>query len=627
MYVHDLQIQNYGPVEKLAITLPFSEGQPKPIIFVGPNGSGKSIVLSHIINPLMAAQGQLYRHDPEVEPGMVFKIRSGTFIKNQAELYYSRVQFQDGINHEEIVTRSPKNTYESSLIADLLPEGTNIWNNMDAQLTDNIETNITDNNTSKLTTIFNQNCILYFPHNRFEEPAWLNTDNLRSRAEFLRRPRFRGSTIRRIISYSPLIDNQNWVYDIAVDRFTRDVKTKNLYITDRTTKQTQLVTEHQGFEGQASQFYDAIHRVLGEVLHRTKNPQINFGDRGNRVLYLRSDDGPFAANMFHLSSGETALANIFVSILRDYDLSGAPFQNPADVRGLVVIDEIDLHLHATHQYEILPTLIRMFPKVQFIITTHSPLFVLGMQNLFTDDGFALYRLPTGNQISAEEFSEFGDAYKTLTQTQKYADDLRAKVTATQKTLLFVEGPTDKAYICKAAEHFGKEDFLANFKIELGKGDGNLNNVWKNFKPVMSGLVSQDVVLLYDPEANRHIQNNDEGNLYRRVMPLQESHPIQKGIENLFAKSILDRARNADKSFINVKPGGIEIKNGCDIQFPPIWNVNTPLKSDLCDWNCANGSKEDFAHFREIFDILEEFVDRDAAVTRSIVADSILESNN
>ena len=55
-----------------------------------------------------------------------------------------------------------------------------------------------------------------------------------------------------------------------------------------------------------------------------------------------------------------------------------------------------------------PSLMRMFPKVQFIVTTHSPLFVLGMDNVFGEDGFALYRLPQGQQISPEEFSEFGE---------------------------------------------------------------------------------------------------------------------------------------------------------------------------------------------------------------------------
>ena len=80
-----------------------------------------------------------------------------------------------------------------------------------------------------------------------------------------------------------------------------------------------------------------------------------------------------------MSSGETSLLNLFLSILRDLDLCGSPFTKAEDIRGIVVVDEIDLHLHAVHQYKILPKLIRMFPKIQFVITTHSSLFVLGMK--------------------------------------------------------------------------------------------------------------------------------------------------------------------------------------------------------------------------------------------------------
>jgi len=42
--------------------------------------------------------------------------------------------------------------------------------------------------------------------------------------------------------------------------------------------------------------------------------------------------------IFHLSSGETSLLNLFLSILRDFDLSGASFEKEDDVRGVVVIN-------------------------------------------------------------------------------------------------------------------------------------------------------------------------------------------------------------------------------------------------------------------------------------------------
>jgi predicted ATPase len=47
--------------------------------------------------------------------------------------------------------------------------------------------------------------------------------------------------------------------------------------------------------------------------------------------------------------------------------------NPADIHAIVLIDEIDLHLHPSLQRELVPRLRKALPKVQFIVTTHSPL--------------------------------------------------------------------------------------------------------------------------------------------------------------------------------------------------------------------------------------------------------------
>lgn len=46
-----------------------------------------------------------------------------------------------------------------------------------------------------------------------------------------------------------------------------------------------------------------------------------------------------------------------------------------DNRGIVMVDEIDLHLHPRWQIALLPALAKALPKIQFIVTSHSPLLV------------------------------------------------------------------------------------------------------------------------------------------------------------------------------------------------------------------------------------------------------------
>ncbi len=60
-----------------------------------------------------------------------------------------------------------------------------------------------------------------------------------------------------------------------------------------------------------------------------------------------------------------------------YDV-GAPVA-PRDIEGLVLIDEIDLHLHPRWQAMLVPALKKTFPKVQFVATTHSPMVLPGLR--------------------------------------------------------------------------------------------------------------------------------------------------------------------------------------------------------------------------------------------------------
>lgn len=46
--------------------------------------------------------------------------------------------------------------------------------------------------------------------------------------------------------------------------------------------------------------------------------------------------------------------------------------DPLQSEAIVLIDEIDLHLHPEWQQTVLPDLLRTFPQAQFIVTTHSP---------------------------------------------------------------------------------------------------------------------------------------------------------------------------------------------------------------------------------------------------------------
>ncbi len=55
-------------------------------------------------------------------------------------------------------------------------------------------------------------------------------------------------------------------------------------------------------------------------------------------------------------------------------------EDPLESEGIVMIDEIDLHLHPSWQKRVVGDLIRIFPNTQFILTTHSPYIIESINN-------------------------------------------------------------------------------------------------------------------------------------------------------------------------------------------------------------------------------------------------------
>lgn len=73
-----------------------------------------------------------------------------------------------------------------------------------------------------------------------------------------------------------------------------------------------------------------------------------------------------------LSDGEKCLLAMIGDLARRLALANPKLENPLHGEGIVLIDEIELHLHPGWQRKIIPGLTRAFPNCQFILTTHSP---------------------------------------------------------------------------------------------------------------------------------------------------------------------------------------------------------------------------------------------------------------
>jgi predicted ATP-binding protein involved in virulence len=73
-----------------------------------------------------------------------------------------------------------------------------------------------------------------------------------------------------------------------------------------------------------------------------------------------------------LSDGEKMLLLVVSDLARRLSIASPTLDDALQGLGIVLIDEIDLHLHPQWQREVIPALRRTFPNCQFIATTHSP---------------------------------------------------------------------------------------------------------------------------------------------------------------------------------------------------------------------------------------------------------------
>ena len=77
-------------------------------------------------------------------------------------------------------------------------------------------------------------------------------------------------------------------------------------------------------------------------------------------------------NVLQLSDGEKCMLALVGDLARRLSLLNIESTNPLEGEGIVLIDEIDLHLHPKWQRTVVASLERTFPRCQFVITTHSP---------------------------------------------------------------------------------------------------------------------------------------------------------------------------------------------------------------------------------------------------------------
>jgi energy-coupling factor transporter ATP-binding protein EcfA2 len=459
MYLKTIAVENAGPITSLRIELPFRDGLPLPLVLVGPNGSGKSTLLSFIVNALVGFKQQAFEQ-AEIEHDRVYRVRSQMFMRRGTCWYHAKLEFEEGLSLDEWMLDRPRKAFEaevSPLPADAGWKQINEDESDLFQLTPQPGHPISRVPSKPIQKLFGENVVLFFPSDRFELPDWLNERSLAVDLRFPEPVMFKGQTARRIFSRALLRPTLEWIKAVTLDSRLSDYELCTIQVGTGNGVTTVPGLVARG--GRDSRIVEFIGKVLARILDADSDRvQFLFSHRNMGTIaaaFHRSGRAETVPNLLGLSAGQAALFCVFSNVIRDFDLAGAQLNDVSDIRGIVILDEADLHLHVDLQYRILPELMKTFPRVQFIVTAHAPLLVVGMEKAFGEDGFRVIDMPAGESIETEAFSEFGHALAAFTRTRAFDQRLLDHIQRAARPVVIVEGKTDVTHLQTAWEKLNR----------------------------------------------------------------------------------------------------------------------------------------------------------------------------
>ena len=601
MYLKEIYLQNTGPISECHVKPPFDDtGNPLPIVIVGPNGSGKTIFLSYIVDALTEFAKKAFTdivhldglskpyfrfiHPSAIRSGQLFSLSLLHFKSNDDNLYYCE---KSGNLNSATYSPDVKSVFNL------------VWNWP-------TEKNHKDVHGDKkaIETEMQEGAYAFFPTSRHEDPVWQNPRGLKPSLDAPAIHYLAGQLNKPLRVETCADENISWILDVLLDASVDyDIIKKFKEKSDKQSIRSILSETERIIWNNAPILQVArenIEHILREIVQDPKAKlQRRFRENFENRLAIQLGNGQEIPNLQSLSQGQSQLFHLFATIIRygeSVDLNKSI--RLRDITGLVVIDEIAAHLHPTLQHDVLPKLINLFPKVQFIISSHSPLFLLGMEKRFGADRVTILELPEAKPINSERYSEFGKAFGYYQVTNHFEVEVEKRFAQGTKPLILTEGPLDSRYIQAALARLEEGELLNAFDIdfvgledEKGThygGDKGLNH-FRNLYEANPSLFHRPILLLYDCDTQK--PNEQIGKLWvRSIQQNTENTKVKKGIENLLLEDLFEERFYCESP---TDDGGY---------------AKHLDKSKFCHWICENGSHVDFAKFDSVVQILKEFTE-------------------
>jgi len=352
-------------------------------------------------------------------------------------------------------------------------------------------------------------------------PGYLN-DPYQIKLDFRKQSDFSGYLPNPIEVITGLPQFANWVMDIVLDlRIYNDIQNQALFNELNSIITSTLISKNYGNLG------------LGV------GPR-NYGSTRIQIVseekeYLKT----IYPSIFNLSSGESSIICLFGEILRQADKTRSNIM-PQEITGIVLIDEVDKHLHIKLQKEILPLLFKHFPNVQFILSSHSPFVNMGLAETLKERSLII-DIERGLTIEPTNDKQYQDVYEMMIgENERYKilyDSIKSQIDNKKELQIITEGKNTEHI--KHAISILDNSLMDKIKIITGSEDKSGERQLKNAFDIMSNANhSCKFLFVWDCDSADLIETIQENiSFYKFCFQRNESNSkINKGIENLYAES-------------------------------------------------------------------------------------------
>lgn len=452
-------------------------------VLCGINGRGKTTILSYIADAFYEMARSNYSGSFEGKETKYYRVSSGLHLmdSSKAGIVYIRFRVEGAIIDYIDVRGKLREADYNNLVK---YEGKIEYNKINnvLQNSDTVKLFSCEDTDQRIKEVFLKNVLTYFPSYRYELPGFLNTP-YKNEVEFNNTIRFTGELPNPIEVVTGLEDFSSWILDVVLDwevnKETQKVQQQESVIEVDLTPEKAL--------------WNNLSKMMKSILTSKNYPgtvRFGIGRRskiGGRISVMhdinQNDSEQICPNLSLLSSGETALMCLFGEIIRQADkLRNNVFLN--QIEGIVLVDEVEKHLHIRLQKEALPKLMKLFPSVQFIVSSHSPFLNMGLgdecpevAHIFDLDNGGIVTTPTNNEAYQDTYELFlNEKNHFAAEYEKVSDKLKQMT----RPVVITEGKTDIKHILKAMEKLGIEkQFDTLLEAEQPDGDTNLKTIIKN----------------------------------------------------------------------------------------------------------------------------------------------------